>query len=107
MNEQKQALYHFRVTKVLLMNPYKGKTQTPVSRLRSLSLRRTQVVAIFSYEAAQPEDLEFVEGDVILVLSHVNEEWLEGECKGKVGIFPKAFVEGRAAKNLEGIPREV
>ena len=77
MNEQKQALYHFRVTKVLLMNPYKGKTQTPVSRLRSLSLRRTQVVAIFSYEAAQPEDLEFVEGDVILVLSH-------GKC------YPKA-----------------
>ena len=27
------------------------------------------MVAIFSYEAAQPEDLEFVEGDVILVLS--------------------------------------
>lgn len=67
----------------------------------------TQVVAIFSYDATQPEDLEFVEGDVILVLSHVNEEWLEGECKGKVGIFPKAFVESCAAKNLEGIPREV
>lgn len=30
----------------------------------------TQVVAIFSYDATQPEDLEFVEGDVILVLSH-------------------------------------
>uniref|UniRef100_A0A8I6A5E9 Neutrophil cytosol factor 2 n=1 Tax=Rattus norvegicus TaxID=10116 RepID=A0A8I6A5E9_RAT len=67
----------------------------------------TQVVAIFSYDATQPEDLEFVEGDVILVLSHVNEEWLEGECKGKIGIFPKAFVEGCAAKNLEGTPREV
>uniref|UniRef100_G3TZU8 Neutrophil cytosol factor 2 n=1 Tax=Loxodonta africana TaxID=9785 RepID=G3TZU8_LOXAF len=53
----------------------------------------SQVVALFSYEATQPEDLEFLEGDVILVLSEVNEEWLEGECKGKVGIFPKAFVE--------------
>lgn len=30
----------------------------------------SQVTAIFSYEATQPEDLEFVEGDVILVLSH-------------------------------------
>lgn len=39
----------------------------------------TQVVAIFNYEAAQPEDLEFVEGDVILVLSH-------GKC------YPKATV---------------
>ncbi|XP_021488545.1 neutrophil cytosol factor 2 [Meriones unguiculatus] len=66
-----------------------------------------QVVAIFSYDATQPEDLEFVEGDVILVLSHVNEEWLEGECKGKIGIFPKAFVEGCAAKDLEGTPRGV
>ncbi|XP_035312038.1 neutrophil cytosol factor 2 isoform X2 [Cricetulus griseus] len=67
----------------------------------------SQVTAIFSYEATQPEDLEFVEGDVILVLSHVNEEWLEGECKGKVGIFPKAFVEECATKDLEGTPREV
>ncbi|XP_045153924.1 neutrophil cytosol factor 2 [Echinops telfairi] len=57
----------------------------------------SQVVALFSYEATQPEDLEFLEGDAILVLSEVNEEWLEGECRGKVGIFPRAFVEERKA----------
>lgn len=28
-----------------------------------------QVVALFSYEATQPEDLEFLEGDVIQVVS--------------------------------------
>lgn len=28
-----------------------------------------QVVAIFSYEATQPEDLEFLEGDIIQVVS--------------------------------------
>lgn len=28
-----------------------------------------QVVALFSYEATQPEDLEFQEGDIIQVLS--------------------------------------
>lgn len=65
----------------------------------------SQVVALFSYEATQPEDLEFLEGDVILVLSKVNEEWLEGECKGKVGIFPKAFVEEHAATDLDGTHR--
>lgn len=27
------------------------------------------MVALFSYEATQPEDLEFLEGDIILVLS--------------------------------------
>ncbi|XP_074078310.1 neutrophil cytosol factor 2 isoform X1 [Macrotis lagotis] len=56
-----------------------------------------QVFALFNYEASQPEDLEFLAGDVILVLSKVNDDWLEGECKGKVGIFPRAFVEECAA----------
>lgn len=28
-----------------------------------------QVVALFSYEAAQPEDLEFQEGDIIQIIS--------------------------------------
>uniref|UniRef100_A0A2K5PTS7 Neutrophil cytosol factor 2 n=1 Tax=Cebus imitator TaxID=2715852 RepID=A0A2K5PTS7_CEBIM len=66
----------------------------------------SQVVALFSYEATQPEDLEFQEGDIILVLSNVNEEWLEGECKGKAGIFPKVFVEECATTDLESAPRE-
>ncbi|NWU05887.1 NCF2 factor, partial [Cephalopterus ornatus] len=53
----------------------------------------TQVVAQYSYEATQPEDLEFQAGDVILVLSKVNQDWLEGQCNGKTGIFPSAFVQ--------------
>lgn len=32
----------------------------------------TQVVAQYSYEATQPEDLEFQAGDVILILSKGN-----------------------------------
>ncbi|XP_063469878.1 neutrophil cytosol factor 2 isoform X2 [Symphalangus syndactylus] len=67
----------------------------------------SQVEALFRYEATQPEDLEFQEGDIILVLSKVNEEWLEGECKGKVGIFPKVFVEECATTDLESTRREV
>ncbi|KAM9005931.1 neutrophil cytosol factor 2 [Sarcophilus harrisii] len=61
-----------------------------------------QVLALFNYESSQPEDLEFLAGDVIMVLSKVNDEWLEGECNGKVGIFPKAFVEECAATGPEG-----
>ncbi|NWX21148.1 NCF2 factor, partial [Aegotheles bennettii] len=53
----------------------------------------TQVIAQYNYEATQPEDLEFQAGDVILVLSKVNEDWLEGQCKGKIGIFPSAFIQ--------------
>ncbi|NWI00014.1 NCF2 factor, partial [Tichodroma muraria] len=53
----------------------------------------THVVAQYSYEATQPEDLEFQAGDLILVLSKVNEDWFEGKCKGRTGIFPSAFVQ--------------
>uniref|UniRef100_A0A8C8E4P3 Neutrophil cytosolic factor 2 n=1 Tax=Otus sunia TaxID=257818 RepID=A0A8C8E4P3_9STRI len=61
----------------------------------------TQVVAQYDYEATQPEDLEFQAGDVILVLSQVNEDWLEGQCNGKIGIFPSAFVQKSNTKDPE------
>ncbi|XP_037362183.1 neutrophil cytosol factor 2 [Talpa occidentalis] len=67
----------------------------------------SQVVALFNYEATQPEDLDFLEGNVIQVISIVNEEWLEGECNGKVGIFPKAFVGERATAYLESAPQGI
>ncbi|OPJ76811.1 neutrophil cytosol factor 2 [Patagioenas fasciata monilis] len=61
----------------------------------------TQVVAQYNYEATQPEDLEFQAGDVILVLSKVNEDWLEGQCNGKIGIFPSAFIQKPDAEDPE------
>ncbi|XP_069835438.1 neutrophil cytosol factor 2 [Dendropsophus ebraccatus] len=53
----------------------------------------TTVKALFDYEASQPEDLSFKKGDIIKVLSKVSEEWWEGECHEKVGIFPSSFVQ--------------
>ncbi|KFZ67966.1 NADPH oxidase activator 1, partial [Podiceps cristatus] len=44
-----------------------------------------------TYLAQGPGDLEFSKGDVLDVLSEVNEDWLEGRCDGKTGIFPKCF----------------
>ncbi|XP_045694692.1 neutrophil cytosol factor 2 isoform X2 [Phyllostomus hastatus] len=77
--------------------------QAPEPQLKEGS----QVVALFSYEATQPEDLAFLEGDVIQVVSMVNDDWLEGECGGKIGIFPRAFVQGRAAAHPDSAPRAV
>nr|XP_006005525.1 PREDICTED: neutrophil cytosol factor 2 isoform X2 [Latimeria chalumnae] len=53
----------------------------------------TYVTAIFNYQSTAPEDLEFQEGDLITVLSKVNEDWLEGQCNGRVGVFPASFVK--------------
>uniref|UniRef100_A0A8C5B7I8 Neutrophil cytosolic factor 2 n=1 Tax=Gadus morhua TaxID=8049 RepID=A0A8C5B7I8_GADMO len=51
------------------------------------------VVALYSYESQNPEDLSFNQGDSILLLTKVNRDWFEGECKGSTGIFPAAYVE--------------
>uniref|UniRef100_A0A8D0GNE5 SH3 domain-containing protein n=1 Tax=Sphenodon punctatus TaxID=8508 RepID=A0A8D0GNE5_SPHPU len=59
-----------------------------------------RMVAQHPYSAKGPEDLHFAEGDVLDILSEVNEEWLEGRCKGTVGIFPKCF----AAQADVGVP---
>ncbi|XP_062376969.1 neutrophil cytosol factor 2 [Sardina pilchardus] len=52
-----------------------------------------QALALYSYEASSPEDLHFSQGDLITILSKVNTDWLEGQCKGKIGIFPASFVQ--------------
>uniref|UniRef100_A0A8C7RNC4 Neutrophil cytosolic factor 2 n=1 Tax=Oncorhynchus mykiss TaxID=8022 RepID=A0A8C7RNC4_ONCMY len=54
---------------------------------------QNQLMALHSYESSTPEDLEFHQGDTILLLSKVNEDWFEGQCNGKIGIFPASFVE--------------
>ncbi|KAJ8010678.1 hypothetical protein DPEC_G00077620 [Dallia pectoralis] len=58
------------------------------------------LVALHSYVSSNPEDLEFDQGDTILLLSKVNEDWFEGECKQKIGIFPASFVEEVQMKNI-------
>ncbi|GCB69439.1 hypothetical protein scyTo_0008384 [Scyliorhinus torazame] len=52
-----------------------------------------EVVALFDYEVSVPADLGFHEGDIIHVLAQVNNNWLEGQCKGNTGIFPATFVK--------------
>uniref|UniRef100_UPI00398EFFF0 neutrophil cytosol factor 2-like n=1 Tax=Pristiophorus japonicus TaxID=55135 RepID=UPI00398EFFF0 len=51
-----------------------------------------RTLALYDYTGQGPEDVEFNEGDVIDVLSEVNEEWLEGHSNGNIGIFPRSFV---------------
>uniref|UniRef100_A0A3P9H313 Neutrophil cytosolic factor 2 n=1 Tax=Oryzias latipes TaxID=8090 RepID=A0A3P9H313_ORYLA len=42
----------------------------------------THKVALHSYQSANPEDLNFKEGDEIIVLARINQDWLEGRCNG-------------------------
>ena len=40
-------------------------------------------------------ELEFRKGDTIRILQGIDENWIEGEYDGNIGIFPVSYVEVR------------
>ena len=46
-------------------------------------------------------ELSFKKGDIIFVLRRINDDWLEGEFEGYVGIFPLNHVELFPVETLE------
>uniref|UniRef100_A0ACB8F9J1 Uncharacterized protein n=1 Tax=Sphaerodactylus townsendi TaxID=933632 RepID=A0ACB8F9J1_9SAUR len=55
-------------------------------------------VALYQFQALEPAELDFEVGDRIRILGVLEDGWLEGELRGRCGIFPHRFVrleEGR------------
>lgn len=48
-------------------------------------------VAIFAFRGEENDELTFSEGDVILLIDYINEEWGHGHLNGHSGIFPLCF----------------
>jgi len=64
-----------------------------VSTADSPKKERLQAKAIFDFQASGPTELSINPGDIINIRSTDDEEWMEGELNGKVGYFPRAYVE--------------
>ncbi|XP_057341109.1 CD2-associated protein-like isoform X2 [Microplitis mediator] len=57
---------------------------------------------LFSYEAANEDELTLTEGEIVTLISRdaPDKGWWKGELRGKIGLFPDNFVQVLPAKDL-------
>ncbi|NXK95062.1 DNMBP protein, partial [Formicarius rufipectus] len=58
----------------------------------------TYGVALYQFQALESEELDFDVGDRIQIIGVLEDGWLEGELRGKRGIFPHRFVRLEASE---------
>uniref|UniRef100_A0A673C8F4 SH3 domain-containing protein n=1 Tax=Sphaeramia orbicularis TaxID=375764 RepID=A0A673C8F4_9TELE len=85
--------YYITLKDVKLLCIYIHSIQIYIYQTDGKPQNEILLVAIHSYESSNPEDLTFQEGDKIILLSRINDDWLEGQLNENTGIFPASFVE--------------
>ena len=50
------------------------------------------VIAVYPYTAQHDDELTFPKDAVINVIKKEGTEWWQGECNGKIGMFPANYV---------------
>ncbi len=48
---------------------------------------------LFPFIAENPNELTFFDQEIVTLIRHVDDQWMEGEIDGKRGIFPSSYVE--------------
>ncbi|XP_071445121.1 dynamin-binding protein-like isoform X2 [Hetaerina americana] len=49
-------------------------------------------ITLYPFYGQFDNELSFHEGEIVTLLRHVNEDWIEGEIEGKKGILPVSYV---------------
>uniref|UniRef100_A0A672IDX0 Sorbin and SH3 domain containing 2a n=1 Tax=Salarias fasciatus TaxID=181472 RepID=A0A672IDX0_SALFA len=65
---------------------YRGESSTPL-------LQSPRLQAIYDFKAQTAKELTFKKGDAVNIIRQIDNNWYEGEHRGRVGIFPISYVE--------------
>uniref|UniRef100_A0A3B3Z8C1 Uncharacterized protein n=1 Tax=Periophthalmus magnuspinnatus TaxID=409849 RepID=A0A3B3Z8C1_9GOBI len=76
----------FHSSHVKLLGPSSSKTSP-------LPLPVCQVIAMYDYAAANPDELSFSKGQLISVLDKTNPDWWKGEANGVIGLLPTNYIK--------------
>uniref|UniRef100_A0A3B5Q7N9 Sorbin and SH3 domain containing 2 n=1 Tax=Xiphophorus maculatus TaxID=8083 RepID=A0A3B5Q7N9_XIPMA len=66
---------------------------TPQSRRATPDKEKQPARAIYDFKAQTAKELTFKKGDSVNIIRQIDNNWYEGEHRGRVGIFPIAYVE--------------
>ncbi|XP_060912444.1 sorbin and SH3 domain-containing protein 2 isoform X13 [Labrus mixtus] len=61
--------------------------------LFSLLHQKQPARAIYDFKAQTDKELTFKKGDAVNIIRQIDNNWYEGEHRGRVGIFPMSYVE--------------
>ena len=61
-----------------------------LKRTETLFVKRYR--ALYDFQAQESDELSFKRGDVLIFVSKIDDNWLQGKFKGKQGIFPVDYV---------------
>jgi growth factor receptor-binding protein 2 len=74
--------------------PPPAKSAVPPSRRPPAPPRDEKIaIALYDFEPANDDELEFTKGQKIKIIDDKSDDWWKGEANGKQGFFPQAYVE--------------
>ncbi|CAI5680838.1 unnamed protein product [Oreochromis niloticus] len=66
---------------------------TPQNRRPTPDREKQPARAIYDFKAQTSKELTFKKGDAVNIIRQIDNNWYEGEHRGRMGIFPIAYVE--------------
>ncbi|XP_036406657.1 sorbin and SH3 domain-containing protein 2 [Megalops cyprinoides] len=66
---------------------------TPQNRRPTPDREKQPARAIYDFKAQTAKELTFKKGETVYIIRQIDNNWYEGELRGRVGIFPISYVE--------------